>query len=165
MALLALTLLIATSTAMAYDIELNGIYYSISAGRAYVTYKDNSFNSYSGDVVIPAQFTYEGETYTVLAIWDYAFNSCENLTSVSIPNTVTEIGNSVFLGCPKLTSVSIPNSVTSIGNYAFDGCSALKKITIPNSVTKIGFCALENCTSLTSVTLSNKLEPSMPAQA
>ena len=97
--LLALTLLIATSTAMAYDIEVNGIYYYISDGRAYVTYKDDSFNSYSGDVVIPSQFTHDGQTYTVLAIWDYAFNRCENLTSVSIPNTVTEIGNTAFSGC------------------------------------------------------------------
>ena len=64
-----------------------------------------------------------------------AFDGCESLTSVTIPNSVTSIGEYAFYGS-GLTSISIPNSVTSIEKYAFS-CSSLRSIIIPNSVTKI----------------------------
>jgi hypothetical protein len=75
------------------------------------------------------------------------------LTSVTIPNSVTSIGNDAFLGCRGLTSVTIPNSVTSIGENAFQGCSGLTSVTIPNSVTSIGENVFRDCSGLTSVTL------------
>ncbi|MFR6424693.1 MAG: leucine-rich repeat domain-containing protein [Oscillospiraceae bacterium] len=55
--------------------------------------------------------------------------------------------------CTSLTSVTIPDSVTSIGEYAFSGCTSLTSVTIPDSVTSIGECAFYECTSLTSVTI------------
>ena len=78
---------------------------------------------------------------------------CRNmtkLTSVTIPNSVTSMGDNAFCGCSGLTSVTIGNSVTSIGIGAFDGCSSLTSVTIPNSVTSIGDYAFYNCSSLTS---------------
>lgn len=54
-------------------------------------------------------------------------------------------------GCSGLTSITIPNGVTSIGNNAFDGCSGLTSVTIPDSVTIIGYCAFYDCNSLTSI--------------
>ena len=69
---------------------------------------------------------------------DYAFFSCDELTSVTIPNSVTTIGEGAFYYCTDLTSVTIPNSVTSIGEGAFYYCKSLTDITIPNSVTSIG---------------------------
>ena len=54
-----------------------------------------------------------------------------NLTSVTIPNSVTSIGNGAFYSCTGLTSVTIPNSVTSIGEYAFYGCTGLTSVTAP----------------------------------
>ena len=57
---------------------------------------------------------------------------------ITIPNSVTSIGEYAFYGCSGLTSVTIPNSVTSIGSRAFSGCSGLTSVTIPNSVTSIG---------------------------
>ncbi len=94
---------------------------------------------------------------TVTSIGNGAFADCRSLTSVTIPNSVTSIGESAFRGCRSLTSVTIPNSVTSIGNEAFKDCSGLTSVTIPNSVTSIGESAFYECRSLTSVTIPNSV--------
>jgi PKD repeat protein len=73
--------------------------------------------------------------------------------SVTIPDSVTEIGTSAFQSCISITSVTIPDSVTTIGNSAFSGCSALTTVTIPDSVTSIGIYAFTSCTSLTSANI------------
>lgn len=65
------------------------------------------------------------------------------LTSVTIGNSVTSIGNNAFYGCTNLTSVTIPDSVTSIGTNAFAGCSNLTSVTIPDSVQWIPVTAFE----------------------
>ena len=80
----------------------------------------------------------------------HQFPAGKNVTSFTIPNTVTEISGSAFEYCSNLTSVTIPNSVTSIGEYAFYCCSGLTSVTIPNSVTSIGNYAFYYCTGLTS---------------
>ena len=86
-------------------------------------------------------------------ISDCMFANCDNLTSVTIPESVTSIGKSAFYDCTLLTSITIPDCVTSIGEEAFYGCSSLSSVTIPNSVTSIGKCAFYNCTLLTSITI------------
>ena len=70
------------------------------------------------------------------------------MTSITIPNSVTTIGNSALSSCTSLTSITIPNSVTSIREYAFSGCSGLTNIIIPNSVKSIGNFAFKGCASL-----------------
>ena len=94
---------------------------------------------------------------SVTSIGDYAFKDCSGLTSVTIPNSVTSIGDYAFSGCSGLTSVTIPNSVTSIGGYTFSGCSGLTSVTIPNSVTSIGYEAFRGCSGLTSVIIPNSV--------
>ena len=73
------------------------------------------------------------------------------MTSVTIPNSVTSIGDYAFYNCSGLTSITIPNSVTSIGEWAFRRCSGLTSVTIPNSVTSIGDEAFSGCSGLTSI--------------
>ncbi len=94
---------------------------------------------------------------SVTSIGNYGFDFCSSLTSVTIPNSVTSIGGGAFLSCSSLTSVTIPNSVTSIGDGVFQNCTSLTSVTIPNSITSIGESAFAGCTSLTSVTIPNSV--------
>ena len=84
------------------------------------------------------------------------FSWCNALTSITIPNSVTEIGAWAFSGCEALTSINIPNSVTEIGAWAFSGCEALTSINIPESVTGIGEYAFIGCGELTSITVAEE---------
>jgi len=86
-----------------------------------------------------------------------AFGNCYNITSITIPNSVTYIGNSAFAGCDSLTSVIVPNSVITIGASAFRGCSNLKSINIPDSTKEIGEYAFHRCKSLTSITIPDSV--------
>ena len=88
---------------------------------------------------------------SVTSIGEYAFYYCTDLASVTIPNSVTSIGEYAFCYCTGLTSVTIGNSVTSIGSSAFQGCSGLTSVTIPNNVTSIGNAAFRNCSGLTTL--------------
>ena len=94
---------------------------------------------------------------SVTSIGDYAFYCCTGLTSVTIPEGVTSIGSSAFLGCTGLTSVTIPSSVTSIGYSAFSNCGGLTSVMIPEGVTTIGSSAFSGCTGLTSVTIPSSV--------
>ena len=97
----------------------------------------------------------------VLGDVDDMFAGCTSLSSITIPNSVTSIGNNAFRGCSGLTSVSIGNSVTSIGYTAFYGCTSLTNVTIPTNVTSIDSYAFNNCTSLTSVTVNALTPPNL----
>ena len=94
---------------------------------------------------------------SVTSIGNDAFGDCGNLTDITIPDSVTSIGDYTFYGCKSLTSITIPCSVTSIGNDAFGFCENLTNITIPDSVTSIGDYTFYGCTSLTSITIPNSV--------
>ena len=104
------------------------------------------------DIVIPP--TYEG--VPIIAIGDGVFGTKE-ITSVTIPDTVTSIGEGAFFYCQNLTSVTIPDSVTSIGAYAFYNCENLKSVTIGNGVTRIEEQTFVFCTNLQNVTIGNNV--------
>ena len=92
---------------------------------------------------------------SVTSIGNSAFSRCTGLTSITIPDSITSIGDSAFSRCDGLTSIIIPDSVTSIGNNAFSDCYGLTSITIGDSVTSIGYGAFRNCYSLTDITVSS----------
>lgn len=94
---------------------------------------------------------------TITKIGDEAFAECTGLTSLTIPDSVTTIGSGAFYNCTKLVSVNIPDGITTIEDGTFSGCYALSSITIPESVTTIGTSAFQNCAALTSITLPSKV--------
>ena len=117
-----------------------------------------------GALTIPSGCTKTGVFYgcditsvtipnTVTSISPYAFQGCRALTSVEIPNSVTSIENYAFQGCTGLASVEIPNSVTGIWKYAFQGCTGLTSVEIPSSVTSIGTYAFQGCKNLKKVVI------------
>ena len=88
---------------------------------------------------------------SVTSIGNYAFEDCNNLTSVTIGSGVTSIGDLAFSGCINLASIVIPNGVTSIGEGAFAYCNSLTSVIIPEGVTSIGDMAFAECNTLEAV--------------
>ena len=147
--------LILPAIANAQSFEVDGIYYYLNGTEAIVTGDSNY--QYQGNVTIPSDVTYNGTTYSVTSIDNFAFSECTRLTSIDIPNSVTSIGTDAFFGCSGLTSINIPNSVTYIGMEAFFGCTGLTSIDIPNSVTDILDFTFKGCTGLTSINIPNSV--------
>ena len=150
-ALLLLALLLPATAAADY-VEIDGIRYAIADNEASVSRCDRSR---AGNVAIPSTVSYNGVAYPVTAIGSYAFNGCQQLTEVTIPNSVISIGKNAFAGCQSLTSMTIPNSVTIIDTYAFDDCIGLTSVSIGNSVTTIGSSAFFHCDGLTSIVVAS----------
>jgi len=176
----------ATPYAIAYDCEVDGIYYSrISATEVEVTNKvfsDQNYAAYTGSITIPASVTYNGKTFSVVSIGDYAFRDCASITSITIPSSVrsiksfaffnynamtnvnmpasvTEIGMGAFEGCASLTQMVLPKGIVAIENETFFGCKSLKGVVIPSSVTSVGEEAFSRCASLISIYCLAKTAP------
>lgn len=95
---------------------------------------------YTGHINIPEQVTFNYITYNVTSVSGYSFQSCEELTSVSVPNGVTNIGIRAFYGCSSLASITIPSSVTQIGSGAFINCNKLASVHITDLAV---WCAID----------------------
>lgn len=115
---------------------------------------------YAGSVVLgykntlPSNVTIKDGTLGIAA---WAFQGCNNLQTITLPISLTSIGDHAFMNCRSLTSFNIPNSTTSIDDYAFWGCSGFSSVDIPNSVKYLGEGAFRECTSLTSVSIGNSI--------
>lgn len=81
---------------------------------------------------------------------------------MSIPSSVTKIGDYAFYNCTNLTSIELPSGVTEIGDYAFYNCTNLSSLTLPSGVKEIGFSAFYHCKSLTSVTIPSGVKDVAP---
>ncbi len=162
---------------------VNKLYYKVltetgSAGTVEVT-KETWGYYLTGDVNIPASVKNGSITYTVTSIGenvfyntsmtavtipatvtkigDYAFYGCKSLSTVAIPNSVTSLGIGAFCACQGLTSVTLSSNLPEIGNMTFSACQKLASITIPDSVTKIGDYAFDGCTALSNVAFGKQV--------
>lgn len=108
--------------------------------------KSNVYNNGKGII------TFDGD---ISKVGEYAFMSCQNLESLTLPKSVTEIEYFACAYCSGLISVTIPENVTAIGGGAFNDCTNITDIYIPKSVNSIGQYAFGNCNSLTSVKISD----------
>ena len=126
----------------------------------YTVNADGKSVTVSGTSGKPTQLNIESsisdkdKNYTVTKIATWAFNECNTLTEVTLPNTVDEIGYQAFFKCSNLTNVTIPEGVKKIGQAAFYGCSQLTSITIPGTITNMDQ-AFSGNTALSHVTLTN----------
>ncbi|MCQ2069996.1 MAG: leucine-rich repeat protein [archaeon] len=134
----------------------NGIVYTLySDGTANLTNAPKT--SVTGDVTVPGTVVYNGSTYTVVSVGGGSGSSTRgfynntNVTSVTLPDTVTRIGGYSFSGCSSLKTVDIGDSVTSIDAYAFQKCVLLGGIVLPSTLTAMGNYVFNGCTALASV--------------
>ena len=174
---------------------IDGLRYSLKDGEATVMTQPVKF---SGKLVIPASVTYKSAKYSVTTIAKSAFSGCKSLTDITIPDSVTSIGEYAFSECPienavipalaamyiindklktvvitsgdsvpdqafriynkNLKSVTIGDSVKEIGGYAFESCTALISVKLGSGLTDIGGSAFRGCTALQSITLGNNVE-------
>ena len=112
---------------------------------------------YGGDIVIPESVKVkDGNVYKITIIGDKCFY-WKNFTSITIPSSVTSLGDDCFGGCTSLKSITIPSSVTTLGQQCFSDCYGLTSITIPSSVTKLGLLCFSSCKSLTSITIPSSV--------
>ena len=102
----------------------------------------------------PSEYVIKSGTKTIAAS---AFETCNSITSVVIPDSMTSISKYAFFSCKTLASVTIPDSVTLIDEEAFSYCDSLTSVTIPDSVTKIGYSAFYNCVSLNDIIIPDSV--------
>ena len=85
----------------------------------------------------------------VTRIGDRAFQGCVNLAELTLPESLEKIGSYAFYDCESIISITFPDTVTSIGNYAFYGCNGLAMLDLPSNLTNIGSYAFAFCTAIT----------------
>lgn len=109
------------------------------------------------NVIIPSKITYLNKEYTVTSIGEFAFFGCENIVSVTIPESITTIEYNAFDDCSNLFSITIPNNVSKIGNNAFEDCASLTTVTLNEGLLEIGSYAFANCKNLLFLSIPNSV--------
>ena len=126
--------------------------FATSDGRALV--KDNVLIAFA-----PYGLTSYSIPDGMTSLGNACFAGCSSLTNITIPDSVTSLGGSCFADCRSLTSITIPEGVTSLGLACFADCRSLTSITIPSSVTSLGASCFLYCSSLTSITVMPAIPP------
>lgn len=132
------------------DVVNNGITYRINENGATITAAEATLT----EANIPSAVEFEGNQYPVIKINEEVFYGNTNLTAVTLPDGLVEIGNYAFSGCKNLESVTLPESLTTLGDYAFSSCKSLRAVKIPSGVTTIPDHCFYGCSSLENVTIS-----------
>ena len=130
---------------------VDGIKYSLDAKQKTAKVIVNN-HSYTGDIVIPANITYENVTYKVNALGVGCFAGCDGLTNVTLPVGITSLGGRCFPLCSSMSGISLPEGITSLGIGCFRGCSSLTSIDL-SAITSLGTLVLADCSNLKNVKL------------
>ena len=148
--MLAAASLMATADSLqSCDYKQDGITYSCVFDAEVIDVDKDVVNANIPDKIIG-----NGYEYTVIGIEDGAFAYSLSMQSVTIPESVIEIGNFAFNGCESLSQVVVPKQVKQISNGTFANCSSLKTLKLANKVTSIGDFAFYNCAALTTIYFS-----------
>ena len=121
--------------------DINGILYSVAdeAAKTAKVYEVADATKLSGDIVLPEKVTLDGKEYTLVMIAGSAFKNCTNVTSMTLPSTLTEIGVQAFNGCSAMKSCNLGDTkITTLNTSMFLYCRSLETITIPATVTAYG---------------------------
>lgn len=157
MTLSLLLLCMCANRALAYDFQVDGIYYTITDRASGYASVVSGEVKYSGDVTIPETITYDGVTYIVTGMGKSAFYGCTELSSVTINDRIHAISESAFSGCSYLSKVSLGANVESIGYAAFYNCAKLAEINLGDKITAYKEKSFFGCASLTSVVISENV--------
>ncbi|MBQ7700558.1 MAG: leucine-rich repeat protein [Clostridia bacterium] len=131
-------------------------------GIEYVPYEtfcsvEDCSTDLSGDVVIESSVEFNGTELPVTTIGSWAFEYCEKITSVTVPDSVNCINAGAFSDCHNLKSIKLPAALESIEYYLFNCCYALEEFTVPEGITSIGGNAFFGCNNLVKVVLPDSL--------
>jgi hypothetical protein len=121
-------------------------------------FSDQNRTAYTGAITIPSTVTYNGKTFNVVSIGDYAFRDCASLTSVTIPNSITEIKSYAFFGCSAIANLSIPESIKMIGMGAFEGCASLTQMVLPQGIPSIESETFYGCSSMRGIVIPSSVK-------
>jgi len=137
----------------------NVICYTSTDGKVVTPYKTDAFGS---NIISNEYFdecgviVFDGE---VTEIGEHAFEACNRLYSIRLPDSVISIGDYSFFDCKDLSSITIPSAVTHIGEAAFSGCLGIRIFEIPSSVESIGREAFSDCSGLSYIICSATTPP------
>lgn len=135
--ILLMILLVHATSSFAYNGHLNAWYENLFYWAYYsnsdpdtncAEVRPNPNGAYSGDIVIPSSIVVYDNVYPVKYVGEKSFQSCPDLTSVTIPNSVIQISNAAFRYSSNLTIVVVGDGVTLVGGWSFDGCTGLKDL-------------------------------------
>ena len=137
---------------------INGIMYRLNADLTASVMHDNSYKSFSGKITIPSKVNYEDYEYVVTAIDDNAFQYCNKITDVVLPNNLTSLGKGAFRNATALQTIALPSSLQEIGEQCFYECESLGSVSLPNSLKELGTETFFRCFALESVSLPAGIE-------
>lgn len=168
-----------TISASAYDIEADGLYFTLDLTERTASI-DSCDVTKSGVLTISTVVIFKSREFKVTSINARAFSNCKRLSSVTIPNGVNlseyifsgctalqsvslpselgEIPTGTFYNCTNLPDISIPKEVTSIGSSAFAGCERLSSMVIPDGMKTLGAYSFERCKALKNLVLPNSID-------
>lgn len=144
------------------SVRVGNLFYTLNKSKktATLTSETNDYDErlYVGDITIPSEITYGFTTYKVTDIDDYAFRE-SSVKSVTLPESIKDIGYCAFYKCSELKSVILNDGLLSISGIAFANCYGLTEITIPESVAYIGSEAFTLCSELRTVRIYRNTPP------